>query len=776
MTAVALTDENVLAGAPRFRRLCAATRSVSGEPIKPIIGCDFGIDMEHEGRIVLIALNGEGLQQLMHLSSYACRKGIDRPKPMTRELLERHADNLLLLTGGVDGALPALARHGSSESAHEFLTWAERIYGTGRVFVELVRDGPPPADGHQEPLVALAREHGLQAVATNDTLYPTRDDARAHAVLQCIRDSRHYADGEGPGERYLKHGRQVADLFPDVPEAIENTARIAAMVNSELKPSGNFFAMPPLPEAVPDAGHYLREVTYAGLGERYGEVEAGILHRVELELDYIITNGFAGQILTYRAIVSFARERGIRVGPGRGRAPGSIVLYALGITGLDPLRHGLISEAFFNPKHVCVPDIDIEIAAGRRGEVVEFLRSHFGPERVAAIGVFRTRKARHAIRDVGAAIGMTDQEVESVVSHVPREIGVTVRSALQSNPELLDLAAKDPQHRLLLDVATHIEGLICDVSAHAAGTAICGEAIEGRVPTFRPADEPVRVTQYGADSLGEVGVTQVDILSLRDLSVISRAAELVRVHDPQFTAAGIPLGDPATLGLFSDGRTLGICQFESAGMRRFLNRMKPVCFEDLCALNALYRPGRMQLIDRLLEARAHGQAAPEFQPPFAHVLRETHGLFVYQEQVLQVIVEVAGLPMTTADLMRRDLRRSHADVADTWRASFLAAAARNGYTDDAAALIFDRLQDVSRHGSWKAHVASCCTVAFQGAYLKANYPREFFAGLLAAHIENPDRLREYAEDAAAGGVPVRLAEELAGAGSVELDEDGILVR
>jgi DNA polymerase-3 subunit alpha len=792
MTAVALTDEDVLSGALHLYNRCFATRSASGEPIKPIIGCDLSIDTSWLGpsthsdecdpfaRIVLIALNADGMRQVIRLSTQTCRNGRDRPVPLTRDELEASADNLLLLTGGIDGVLARLVRGSSPDAPHRFLEWATGVYGADRLFVELVRHEGSGSDVAGERLLELAHHHRLPPVATNETFYPNADDAFAHTVLQFIRESRSRGDQDrrrpSAGEFYIKSHDEMSELFSDVPEAIENTARIAAMVDPDLRLPRPSFPKGAIPTPRSDSTDYLRNLVLSGLNERFGRVDPEVHERAEHELHCISSSGFTDALLMYAAIASYARGEGILVGPGRGAAAGSLVAYALGITDVDPIRHGLLFERFLSPDRSASPRIEMDFASDRRVEVIEYLQSHWGHDRVARIATFATLKARNAVRQVGAALGLSFDTVNRVVSLIPRELRITLPKARNRRPELDRLSQQDELHRSLFTVAERLEGQVHRVSTHGAGIALSAFPLLQRVPLFRLPGESMPVTQYDSGSLERAGVIRVDILGLRDLAVISRAEELIRETAPTFTLSQIPDGDSATLRLFCEGKTTGVFQFESSGMRELLVRTRPATFEDLCALNALYRPGCFELFDHFVAAGEERPGGTQPSRPFDRILAETNGALLYQEQFIRIVAEVAGLSLAEADRMRRALRRGTAAEDTPWAGDFIHAAWQNGLSQDEATSILELLRAAAPRLVLKAHVVAYTSIAYQSSYLKAHHPREFFAALLGAHIENPSRLDEYIEDASRLDVAVEDQRGPAGASRVELKHDEIVIR
>lgn len=792
MIAVALTDEDVLSGALHFYNRCSETMSAAGEPIKPIIGCDLTIDTSWLGpsthgderdpfaRIVLIALNADGMRQLIKLSTQTCRNGRDRPVPLTRDELEASADNLLLLTGGINGVLSRLVHGSSPDAPHWFLEWATGVYGADRLFVELVRREAADSDTAGERLLQLARHHHLSPVATNDTFFPTADDAFAHTVLQCIRESRSCGDQDqrrpSAGECSIKSHGEMGELFSDVPEAIENTVRIAAMVDPDLRLPRPSFPKPVLPSAHSDSSDYLRSLVRSGLKERFGRVDPEVRERMDHELECIVSSGFTDALLMYAAIASYARREGILVGPGRGAAAGSLVAYALGITDVDPIRHGLLFERFLSPDRSANPRIEMDFAFDRRDDVIEYLRNTWGHDRVARIATFATLKARNAVRQVGAALGLGFDTVNRVASLIPRELRITLPKARKQRPELDRLCRQDELHRSLFTVAERLEGQLHRVSTHGAGIALSADPLLQRVPLFRLPGESMPVTQYDSGSLESAGVIRVDILGLRDLAVISRADELIRRTSPTFTLSQIPDGDLATFRLFCEGKTSGVFQFESSGMRELLVRTRPATSEDLCALNALYRPGCFELLDHFVAAGEERPDGTQPSRPFDRILAETRGLLLYQEQLMRIVAEVAGFSLAEADRMRRALRRGTAAGDTPWAGDFIHAAWQNGLSQDEATSILELLRAAAPRLVLKAHVVAYTSIAYQSSYLKAHHPREFFAALLAAHIENPNRLDEYIEDASRLGVAVEDQRGPAGASRVELKHDEIVIR
>jgi DNA polymerase-3 subunit alpha len=761
MPALALTDHGVLYGALEFYFAAKACG------IKPIIGCEMYVaprgrrdkSVRDEYHLTVLAADTAGYKNLLRLVSAGFLEGYYYKPRVDLDLLARHSQGLIVLSGCLGGAVAQACARGDLESARRIARDYRAIFGD-RYFIE-VHDHRHPVEDRVRPLlVGLARELGIRLVASNDFHYVRREDAAAHDVLLCIGTGKMVSDSDRlrfeTDEFYCKSAEEMRELFRDVPDACDATLDIADMVELDIETRS--FAIPafPVPAGYAGDADYLRALCEEGLRERYGEPTAQQRERLAYELDVITRMGFASYFLIVWDFIRYAREQGIPVGPGRGSAAGSIVAYVLRISDVDPLRYDLLFERFLNPERISMPDIDTDFCFERRDEVIAYVTRKYGPERVAQIVTFGTMAARAAVRDVGRVMGVPLPQVDAIAKLIPivPTNPVTIRQALDTVPELASLYERDPAARRLLDTAQRVEGLARHASTHAAGVVIAPGPITDYAPLVRLGDNDVN-TQYAMEWVERVGLLKMDFLGLRTLTVLARAEEEIRRSvDPAFSLDAIPLDDPATYALLSAGRTTGVFQLESAGMRRYIAELRPTRIEDVIAMVALYRPGPMDWIGDFIAAKHGRRAITYLHPKLEPILAETYGIAVYQEQVTQMCRELAGYTFAEADAMRKVIGKKIKERIPAERSKFIAGCVRNGIDEQLAQRVWQFIEPFAGYGFNKAHSVCYGLLAYRTAWLKANYPVAFMAALLTSVAQNTDKLVEYVAECAQLGVPI----------------------
>jgi len=764
MPALAITDHGAMYGVVDFYKACRR------EGVKPILGCEVYVAPRTMGdrepriddnlfHLVLLAETQEGYRNLMALVSEAYLHGFYYKPRVDKELLARYSEGLIALSACIAGEIPTYLLQGDWEGARKAALAYREIFGTDSFFLELQDHGMAEEEEVNRKLISLARELGLPLVASNDVHYVEKADARAHDVLLCIQTGKTIEDTNRlrfpSPEFYLKSGAEMAVLFAEVPEALANTRAIAERCQVELEFGTLHLPHFPVPGDKP-ANDFLAELCRRGLRERYPAVTPTLEERLQYELDVITRMGYASYFLIVWDLIRFARERGILVGPGRGSAAGSLVAYCLGITNVDPLAHGLLFERFLNPERVSMPDIDIDFCDDRRGEIIDYVVERYGAERVAQIITFGTLAARGAIRDVGRVYGFPYGEVDRLAKMIPMEPGMTIARALEVNRELADLVAAEPALGQLVETARSLEGLPRHASVHAAGVVIAKEPLTRYVPLQKTTDGVV-TTQFPWETIEELGLLKMDFLGLRTLTVIQNAIEIAAAsRGEKIELEKIPLDDEKTYRLLQAGDTTGVFQLESVGMRNLIRELQPTNLADIVALVALYRPGPLGsgMVEDFI-ARKHGRREVEYlHPALEPILAETYGIILYQEQVMQIASDLAGFTLGQADLLRRAMGKKKPEVIAAQREQFLAGAEEKGIEADVAGRIFDLMAHFASYGFNKSHSAAYALVAYQTAYLKANYPVEYMAALISSVMENTDKVALYIEECRRLGIEI----------------------
>lgn len=761
-SAVAITDHGVMYGAVDFYKSCRE------KGIKPIIGCEVYVaprSMEQKDRLLdsdyfhltLLVRNAEGYRNLNSIVSKAFTQGFYRKPRTDLETLRRHSEGLTALSGCISGAVPKAILARDMSLARERALVYKEIFGR-HFYFELQRHG---IEGQREvnaALVNFSRELGIPLVATNDVHYTTRADAPVQKLLSAIATGNTVEDtgfGMQGSEHYIKSSSEMESLFADIPEATENTVRIADECDFDF----DFETMHLPAYRVPapyNAGSYLKKLCADGFDTllRSGAIpdEAAYRERMEYELSVIGGMGFNDYYLIVWDFVNYARSRSIPVGPGRGSGVGSLCAYLLGITRVDPIRYGLLFERFLNPERVSMPDFDIDFCDERRGEVIEYVTAKYGANHVAQIITFGTLACRQAVRDAGRALGMSYAAVDELAKMIPRYGGVTLAEALAANPELKSRAENDPQAKKLIDYAMKLEGRPRNSSTHATGVVITDEPLVNYLPLAKN-DETV-VTQFTMNSVASLGLLKIDFLGLRFLTIIRNAEAEICRSVSGFSAENIPYDDAATYDLLSRGRSVGLFQLESEGMRNLLVRLKPRDLEDIISVISLYRPGPAMSIDTFLKNRADPEGTEYAAPCLRGILGTTCGVMLYQEQVMQVCRVMAGYTYGHADIVRRAMAKKKPEVMEKERESFVSGALANGNTREVAEKVFDTMSEFAKYAFNKSHAAAYAVVAYRTAYLKAHYPREYMCALLNTVMGYNEKVGEYISDCAEMGIPL----------------------
>jgi len=785
MPAVAVTDTNNLFGALEF------SSAAAGSGVQPIIGCQLSVLMEtdegaedNRGRsrpakagpeaapLVFLVQNDTGYRNLLKLLAHAYLETEDAHDPhVPLELLEEHSEGLIALTGGPGGPLGRLLLDGRRDEAEALL---ERLMVAfpGRLYMEILRHGMEVEHRTEETFLGMAYAHDIPLVATNEAFFPDHAMHEAHDALICIAESAYLSQSDRrllTPEHYFKTAAEMRRLFRDLPEAVDNTLIIAkrcAFMVESIAP-----ILPPYDcgEGRTEADE-LKAQSEVGLERRLekhvfteamdktarNHAAEPYRKRLHYELDVIIEMGFPGYFLIVADFIQWAKEHGIPVGPGRGSGAGSVVAWALTITDLDPLRWGLLFERFLNPERVSMPDFDIDFCQDRRDEVIRYVQQKYGFDHVAQIITFGKLQARAALRDVGRVLEMPYGYVDKICKQVPNNPAnpVTLQQAIDSEEPLRRMIADDPAVERLVDIAQKIEGLYRHASTHAAGVVIGDRPLEELIPLYRDPRSEVPVTGFNMKFVESAGLVKFDFLGLKTLTVLTMAERLIREKGVDIDLATIPLDDPATFEMMSRGETTGVFQLESAGMRDVLKSMKPDSFEDIIAVVALYRPGPMDNIPSYIR-RKHGEEAPDYlYPTIEGILKETYGIMIYQEQVMQIAQELSGYSLGGADLLRRAMGKKIKEEMDQQRQIFIDGAMAKSVPEAKAAEIFEQVNKFAGYGFNKSHAAAYALVAYQTAYLKANHPVEFLAASMTLDLGNTDKLNIFRQELASQGVPL----------------------
>ena len=759
MNSAAITDHGVMYGVIDFYR------EARKQGINPILGCEVYVapnsrfDREVTGgddryyHLVLLAENNEGYENLTKIVSKGFVEGYYYKPRVDKELLRTYHKGIIALSACLAGEVPRYLTKGMYEEAKDRALEYQEIFGKGNYFLELQDHGIPDQQLVNQQLMKLSQETGIELVATNDVHYTYADDAKAHDILLCIQTGKKLADEnrmryEG-GQYYVKSEEEMAALFPYARQALENTQKIADRCSVEIE-----FGVTKLPKYDVPEGYtsweYLQKLCYEGLDQRYRTPSQELKDRLAYELDTIRHMGYVDYFLIVWDFIKYAKDHGIAVGPGRGSAAGSIVSYCLGITTIDPIHYQLLFERFLNPERVSMPDIDVDFCYERRQEVIDYVTRKYGKDCVAQIVTFGTLAARGVIRDVGRVMDLPYAYVDSIAKMIPQELGITIDKALQMNPELRKLYESDETVTHLIDMAKRLEGLPRHCSMHAAGVVICQKPVEEYVPLSRAADGTI-TTQFIMTTLEELGLLKMDFLGLRTLTVIQNAVQLARKKQPDLQIDKIDYNDKAVLDYIGTGKTEGIFQLESGGMKNFMKELQPHSLEDVIAGISLYRPGPMDFIPQYIRGKNDRSSITYDCPQLEPILAPTYGCIVYQEQVMQIVRDLAGYTLGRSDLLRRAMSKQKAAVMEKERKTFVygdeetgvPGCIKNGIDEQTANKIYDEMIDFAKYAFNKSHAAAYAVVSYQTAWLKYYYPVEYMAALMTSVIDNPTKVAEY---------------------------------
>jgi len=756
MDSLAITDHGVMYGVIDFYKQALKAG------IKPILGCEVytarrtrhdkqpGVDAD-QGHLILLAQNNAGYKNLMKIVSLGFTEGFYYRPRIDMELLEKYNEGLIALSGCLSGDIARLLLNNEYEKAKEMALKFNNIFGEGNFYLEMQINGLAEQNLVNNGLIRLSRETGIPLVATNDAHYLTREDAKAHDVLLCIQTGKTINEENrmrfSSQEIYLKSPEEMAQLFKNYPEALENTVRIAERCNVEIE-----FGKLHLPEFKVEDGtepfEYLKRLCFDGIREKLsaaGKTDGTELEkyheRLDYELEIIKQMGYVDYFLIVWDFIRYAKDKGIAVGPGRGSAAGSLVSYSLGITNIDPLKYNLLFERFLNPERISMPDIDIDFCYERRQEVIDYVVRKYGEDRVAQIITFGTMAARAVIRDVGRVMDIPYGEVDVIAKMIPMQLGMSIDKALELNPELKERYESENQVRELIDMARLLEGMPRHASTHAAGVVISKDPITEYVPLQKNDDSIT--TQFTMGVLEELGLLKMDFLGLRTLTVIRDTLEMAKKnYNVDIDINSLDMEDKEVFRMIGEGGTAGVFQLESPGMTQFMKELKPESFEDIIAGIALYRPGPMDQIPRYIKYKNNPESIKYHHPMLESILNVTYGCMVYQEQVMQIVREIGGYSMGRSDLVRRAMSKKKADVMEQERKNFVygitdengnitvKGAIRNGVDEETANKIFDEMMDFASYAFNKSHAAAYAVIAYQTAWLKRYYPVEFMAALI----------------------------------------------
>ena len=758
MNSAAITDHGVMYGVIDFYR------EARKQGIKPILGCEVYVapnsrfDRETAGgesryhHLVLLAENNTGYANLMKIVSRGFTEGYYYKPRVDKDLLRQYHEGIIALSACLAGEVQRYLSRGLTEEAKKVALEYQDIFGKGNFFLEMQDHGIPEQQLVNQRQIQLSKETGIELVVTNDIHYTYAEDAKPHDILLCIQTGKKLDDEnrmryEG-GQYYVKSPQEMEALFPYAKQALENTQKIADRCEVEIE-----FGVTKLPKYdVPDgmtSWEYLNKLCWEGLEKHYGESSRELKERLRYELDTIRSMGYVDYFLIVWDFIKYAKDHGIAVGPGRGSAAGSIVSYCLEITNIDPIRYQLLFERFLNPERVTMPDIDVDFCFERRQEVIDYVVRKYGKDRVVQIVTFGTLAARGVIRDVGRVMDLPYAFVDSIAKMIPQELNITIDKALQMNPELRKTYENDPQVKLLIDMCKRLEGLPRHSSMHAAGVVIGQREIDDFVPLSRASDGSI-TTQFTMTTLEELGLLKMDFLGLRTLTVIQNAVQLAKSKNPELDMDQIDYNDKQVLSYIGTGKTDGIFQLESGGMKGFMKELKPNSLEDIIAGISLYRPGPMDFIPQYIRGKNDAGSITYDCPQLEPILAPTYGCIVYQEQVMQIVRDLAGYTLGRSDLLRRAMSKKKGDVMQKERQIFVygdeengvPGCIKNGIDEKTANKIYEMI-DFAKYALNKSHAAAYAVVSYQTAYLKYYYPVEYMAALMTSVIENPSKVAEY---------------------------------
>ena len=791
MDSLAITDHGVMYGVIDFYRACKAVG------IKPIIGCEVYVapgsrfDKEAVGQgddryyhLVLLAENNTGYSNLMKIVSRGFTEGFYYKPRVDYEVLTEYHEGIIALSACLAGEVARDITRNNYEEAKKAALYYQEIFGKDNFFLELQDHGIPAQRLVNQELMRMSRETGIQLVCTNDIHYTYAEDAEAHDLLLCLQTGKKVTDEdrmryEG-GQYYCKSPEEMAQLFPYAPQALENTYKIAQRCEVEIEFGKTKLPKYEVPEGY-DSWTYLLHLCNEGLVKRYGNEAETHRERLDYELGVIKRMGYVDYFLIVWDFINYAKQNGIAVGPGRGSGAGSIVAYSLSITDIDPIRYNLLFERFLNPERVSMPDIDVDFCFERRQEVIDYVVRKYGKDKVVQIVTFGTLAAKAVIRDVGRVLDMPYADVDRVAKLVPNELGITLDKALKESQDFKAMYESDESVKHLIDMARRLEGLPRNTSMHAAGVVICQKAADEFVPLSRGGDGTI-TTQYTMTTLEELGLLKMDFLGLRTLTVIQDAERLVNKAQPgTLDMDKIDYNDQNVMELIGSGHTEGIFQLESAGMKNFMKELKPKSLEDITAGISLYRPGPMDFIPKYIKGKNNPNEIVYECPQLESILSTTYGCIVYQEQVMQIVRDLAGYTLGRSDLVRRAMSKKKASVMEKERQNFIYGNAdegvpgciANGIPEQTAKVIYDNMTDFAKYAFNKSHAACYAVVSYRTAYLKCYYPKEFFAALMTSVLANNAKVAEYAYTCRQMGIEILPPDINEGEGNFSVTEKGI---
>ncbi len=783
LAALSITDHGNLFGAIDFYN------RVSKAGLKPIIGCEVyiapqsrfnkGSNGAHEAsfHLILLCRDLDGYRNLCRLVSSAYIEGFYYKPRIDKDILEQCSGGLIGLSSCMKGEVPYYLASGNIDKAREAALEYRRILGAENFYLEIQANEMPEQEVLNRQIIELSKDLHIPVVATNDTHYLLKDDSRAHDVLLCIQTGKTLNDSDrmklSTQAFYFKSPEEMKEDFKDFPEAIENTRAVAERCNLDFK--FDEFRLPKyqLPEGS-SVDTYVKKIAEKGLSEKLkGDVSEEYSDRLTLELEMIKKMGFSSYFLIVWDFIHFAKGKGIPVGPGRGSAAGSLVAYGLDITDIDPIKYGLLFERFLNPERVSMPDIDVDFCMDRRSEVIEYVTEKYGKDHVAQIITFGTMQARAVIRDVGRAMNIPYAEVDKVAKLIPMVIKITLKSAMEMEPRLRELYESRPEIKELIDVAQRLEGISRHASTHAAGLVISPEPLTDFLPLYKAPNDDAIVTQFDMDAIKKLGLLKFDFLGLKTLTVIDKAEKIINefsnekehLNTQPFSITDIPLDDKETFNLLCDARTAGVFQLESSGMKDLLKRMKPGVFEDMIALVALYRPGPLGsgMVDEFIkgkhaeeagEAKAKGSLAKLKLPLLDEILKETHGIILYQEQVMSIAHKMANFSLAQADILRKAMGGKNPDEMEKMKNIFIQGLKVNNVSEKKAETLYNLILQFAQYGFNKSHSAAYALIAYQTAFLKAHYPVEFMAASLSADMDNTPKVVTFINECKDMGIEV----------------------
>ncbi|MFR5765721.1 MAG: DNA polymerase III subunit alpha [Clostridia bacterium] len=765
MNAIAITDHGVMFGAIDFYKACKANG------VKPIIGCEVYVaprgrkDKEPKidekyNHLILLAKNNEGYKNLAKLVSWGFTEGFYYKPRIDKEILEKYHEGIICLSACLAGEVNQAILNNNIEEAKKVALWFKNLFGED-YYLEVQNNGIKEQVLVNQKLVDLSRELNIPLVATNDAHYLKKEDAYNHEVLLCIQTGKKMTDEDrmrfDTDELYVKSPEEMIEYFKNIPEAIENTVKIAEKCNVEFEFGHTILPNYDVPEQYSTHYDYLESLTQAGLTKRYGQnITKEIQERAQYELSVIKKMGYVDYFLIVWDYINYAKTHNIPVGPGRGSGAGSIVAYSIGITDIDPIKYNLIFERFLNPERISMPDFDVDFCYEKRDKVIEYVCDKYGKENVSQIITFGTMSARMVIRDVGRALDVPYAETDKLAKMIPNELHITIKKALEQNRELKELYENDATVKKLIEIAMALEGMPRQASTHACGIVITKEPVVNYVPLYM-RDNTIS-TQYIMTTLEELGLLKMDFLGLRTLTVIQDTIDLVKKDKCIDVEFDKDMNDPKVYKLWQDGNSVGIFQFESQGMTNFMKELKPDCLEDIIAGVSLYRPGPMDQIPRYIANKKDPEHAVYTHPALKPILEVTYGCMVYQEQVMQIVRDLAGYSLGRADLVRRAMGKKKLDVMAKEREIFIngqldengnivvPGCVRNGIDAKSANKIFDEMAEFAKYAFNKSHAAAYAVVSYRTAYLKAYYPAEFMAATLNSFLGNLDKIPDYIEE------------------------------